>query len=500
MTQAQRLAVHFCFALAFALRLWHLDFGLPLQLHPDENVKVAVMQRLLAGQAPGYFLHPGLMVNLSALAALPFNLFLSLGSTDLQVIGRLASALVGGLTVYPLALLVLRMGLTPLAAVIAAFILTVSPSHVTLSRYLKEDVYLVAGVLISLLATLSLMERPDCRRRAVLAGAAAGLAFASKFVGALMLLPVVYLVVRHGAQRRFLLVLLAGLGFAGTFVLLSPQVLLFTRAYADVQRELNVTVIQPASALKLHIWQWPDWGTYYFRTAVVSALTLPITLTAVIGLARSLRRNQRTSAILLVAIMAGLWYLLIELGSAKRGIARARYALPVAILLTPFAATAIADLFANRRRPLAILAMLILLVPTVTSFRQSYAMHTDTRELAARHIAQNPPANRQGGILSNLFSQTVVGANEPILIGLTQEPAKLREAVGPLDLIVLDSLYIDRLEEFPRLATCELESLRLLREEFPHVTLFEAPAAHRHHFHQATVEVRRRNPPAVPND
>ena len=55
-------------ALAFALRLWNLRFGLPDWYHPDEPRKAGIVLRMARGDPdPGYFYHPSFMLYASAL-------------------------------------------------------------------------------------------------------------------------------------------------------------------------------------------------------------------------------------------------------------------------------------------------------------------------------------------------------------------------------------------------------------------------------------------------
>jgi 4-amino-4-deoxy-L-arabinose transferase-like glycosyltransferase len=438
------------------------------------------------------------MVNLVAAVAFPFSLLFPFAATDLPLIGRATAAVVGALSIYPMAFIVLRLGWSTRAAVlIAPFLLAVAPMHVSLSRHLKEDVFLTAGILISLLATFPLLDRPDCRRRVMVAGAGAAVACAAKFVGALMLLPILFLILSSKSVRKLALTAIAVGSFAAAFIILSPQVLLVARALADINDEVQRTVLSQ-STLTLHFWQWPDWGTYFFRTAVVSGLTLTIAATGLLGLGRALPKDRRTSAIMLLAVVLCLWYILIELSSAKRSSNRSRYALPVVLLLIPFAAPILSDFLARRRYWLTGFLIAALLTPTVRTIRQTAAMHTDTRERAAAHLAANPPALGVVGILSDFFVPPSVLPGDYRLIELHGEPSSILSGVDGLDTIVIDSILAERLDNFPHLSPHERSNLLLLRESFPQATLIDVPPHLRHSIHQPTFEIRTRQLPVPP--
>jgi 4-amino-4-deoxy-L-arabinose transferase-like glycosyltransferase len=181
--------------LAAVLRLWSIDFGVPMVTHPDEVPIVYYAEKMVdeGHLNPHWFRYPALLIYLQALVIQTVNIadtVLGL-STDAvtsayYVGGRLIVAAFGIGTVALVGLLGRRMvpGHNGLAGIIAAAMVAVSFVHVKDSHYLKPDVPLAFFVALSLWFTLDALQHGKWRSW-LFAAAAVGLAAAFKYNGAL---------------------------------------------------------------------------------------------------------------------------------------------------------------------------------------------------------------------------------------------------------------------------------------------------------------------------
>lgn len=186
--------------LAALLRFWGLDFGLPHTLaRPDETEIVTRSLRFLAWDLnPRFFHYPSLFfyvlgavfavwAGVLALLGQPLTETLAAASLDLSpylLLGRAVSALAGITTVAALFALGRLLG-GPRVGLAAALLLAVAPLHVRDSHFATTDVLLTLFVTLSVLFVLH-SYRTGRRRDYALAGAFAGLAMGTKYVGLLM--------------------------------------------------------------------------------------------------------------------------------------------------------------------------------------------------------------------------------------------------------------------------------------------------------------------------
>ncbi|MBV9850898.1 MAG: glycosyltransferase family 39 protein, partial [Armatimonadetes bacterium] len=196
--------------LALALRLWGLGWGLPsathyFSYHPDESMVLihAMNMNLLRGDLLPHFYNYGslqlYLVNFANTLAFLFGSG-SLTITDfttqypqwaqLYLVGRGLTVAMGVGTVWATYALGARLW-GRRAGVLAAVVLAVMPLHVQHSHWLTVDVPATFWGTLSLhwAARLATGD-PRPLRAAVLAGVFAGLAAATKYNLALMLLPV----------------------------------------------------------------------------------------------------------------------------------------------------------------------------------------------------------------------------------------------------------------------------------------------------------------------
>ncbi len=182
--------------LAITLRLWSIDFGLPMVTHPDESPILTPAERMVSeGHLnPEWFRYPGLIIYLQAAVILLVNGIDSIvGLSNEHLVswyfigGRLVVALFGVATVLLVGLLGRR--LVPkygaMVGILASLSLAVSQLHVHESLYLNPNAPTAFFAALALWFSLDAVEDRSHRSWA-LAGVAVGLTAASKYNGALV--------------------------------------------------------------------------------------------------------------------------------------------------------------------------------------------------------------------------------------------------------------------------------------------------------------------------
>ena len=181
------------FILALGLRLWGIDFGLGLNYHNDEGVKIKEIISFVSGNTltdMRSFRHPVFMRRYAAavISAVQVVTSSKLDYSQIHLISRISIALLGALTVIPLYFLG-KMLISRNAGLLSALILAVVPTHVVHSHYLKEDIPLTFWLTLFLLAAMHVM-RSGNKKYYVFAGLMGGLALSTKYTAvALVPLP-----------------------------------------------------------------------------------------------------------------------------------------------------------------------------------------------------------------------------------------------------------------------------------------------------------------------
>lgn len=234
---------------AALLRFWGLGSGIPFGLVADESelMERAVRMMKTGDFDPHFFDSPGLYIHLQLVVACMRFLAgatvgewqsLSQASTaDFYLWGRAVTALLGTATVLLLYQAGMRWG-TRYAA-LAAGLLAVMPMHVRESHYVLTDVPVTFFATLTLVLSLRAHESPRVQAFA-LAGAAAGLAAATKYPGALaILLPLTAVWMTPGAKPSRIAGAIAACGAALiAFLIAAPYTVLdlpgFLNGYAGL--------------------------------------------------------------------------------------------------------------------------------------------------------------------------------------------------------------------------------------------------------------------------
>ena len=264
-------------AVALALRLIGLRYGLPAVYNPDE---AAIMARALAFAKgdlnPHNFLYPTLYFyvlfaweGLTALAAVAVRAVDSFGAfqreffvdpTRVYVAGRLLTALLGTATVAATFALARRMA-GPIAGLTAAVAVAVSPLHVRDSHYVKHDVPVTLLIVLAYLAYEKLWRVFPGRTgsfetvrtsEVMWAAVVTGLAFSTHYYAIFLAIPLAWSAARRAASpgdamRR---VALAAIVSATVFFVCSPFILVEPgTALRDIQANRQIVVDRAIGSL-----------------------------------------------------------------------------------------------------------------------------------------------------------------------------------------------------------------------------------------------------------
>lgn len=381
MTGTTRATAFAIVLMAAGLRLWGLDFGLPMaEARPDEiTVAFQAMKFGTGDLNPHSFNYPSLFkyavfvlfggwyVVGKALGIFAgqedfLRAFFS-GASEFRLLMRLLSATMGTLGV---ALLLRAPGRQLGAALLAVCFLHVRDSHFGVT-----DITMVTLATAAVLAALHLEARPGWKA-AVLAGALAGLATSTKYNAAVLGLPL--LLAAWPGGLRLLAVALAAMGlafFAGT-----PFALLDARTFVkDVLYEFS----------HLDRGQYVDVGGGWVHHATASlryGMGLPLLGVGLLGVGVALLRDGRRGWILYAFPV--VYYLLIGRGET----AFFRYALPV----VPFLCIAAGSLL-DRLGRMRLAGLLALAAPTLYASLQADRLFAagDTREAMGAWIEAEVP-------------------------------------------------------------------------------------------------------------
>jgi hypothetical protein len=350
----------------FALRVWHIDYGLPFVYSIDEGSHFTsrAVEMFWQDLDPGYYQNPagftylvylllrGLYGPLGFIFDLPYGNVTEQFDKDPTEIWIAARTLAAGLCMGGVAasywagrrLWGVREGLVAAAVLAFAFL------PVAYSRVAVTDVGALIGMALALIWAVRVYEEGQLRHYA-LAGAAAGLAVAFKYTAGLALLPLLIAALTRLPGDRLRagggLVLGAALA-AAVFVALNPYVLgSLDDWWRDLREQAEVAADQPKPGQE-------SGGVSYYLDSLTWGLGWAAAFAALAGVAIELRRNA-VRAVLLAAVPVALFvYLTTQSRYFGRWLLPAYPALALlaAVGLTRLA-DALAAAIAGRRRRVA---------------------------------------------------------------------------------------------------------------------------------------------------
>jgi hypothetical protein len=477
------LALIAILALAAALRLIGLRYGLPAVYNPDE---VAIMSRALAFAKgdlnPHNFLYPTfyfyvlfawlgasfviswLTGAVASVAAFQTQFFTD--PTPIYVAGRLLGATCGTLTVALAYVLGTKItdrradghsrgharhvmasrddkesvftktdslpSRPQITGLIAALSLAVAPGHVRDSHYVKHDVPVTLAIVIAQLAMLRLLQRdaPQRPMRFVLAGAACGVAcsthYYAVFLAFPLLLAIVFATRAEGWRAMVTRAAQAGAAAAIVFFALSPFLLVEPgTAWRDILANRQIVVDRAVTAR--HV-LFGNLGVY-LRMLWDEAISWPVCVAALIGAALMLRaRDGRATALVLLAF--ALPFLLF----ISNTVAASRYLNPILPTCACFAAFAITRIPALAPRApragIGALAVAMSLPGLLLSLRlDTFFRQPDTRTLAQQFIERTVPPGAT--ILVQPYSVPLTQSRESLLEALQAHLGNLHKTPPP---------------------------------------------------------------------
>jgi 4-amino-4-deoxy-L-arabinose transferase-like glycosyltransferase len=278
---------------AALLRFWALSQGIAFNLGVDEpEVMERAVRMMKTGDLnPHFFDYPTLYMYVQAMVAVVRFLFGAMAgkfaslaqaqTQDFYLWGRAVTAILGTATVW----IVYRIGMrwSGRTALLGAALLAVMPMHVRESHYVLTDVPATFLVMLTCLLSLRAHERATLGAFA-LAGAAAGLAGATKYNGALAVLMPLLACAMTPALRpsRRVAALSTIAGMLAAFLIAAPY------TFLDLPAFLNQFARLSSQYKAKPITSEPIWIIYlkYLRIALDWPGSILVLLGMIAGLAR----------------------------------------------------------------------------------------------------------------------------------------------------------------------------------------------------------------------
>jgi 4-amino-4-deoxy-L-arabinose transferase-like glycosyltransferase len=386
------------------LRLWALGQGVPYMLGVDEpEVMERAVRMIKTGDFnPHFFDYPSLYLYVQAavgvlrfLAGALRGEWASLAqanTADFYLWGRAVTAGLGTATVWLLYMGGLRWGAR--TALLGAALLAVMPLHVRESHFVLTDVPVTFFVTLSFVLSLRAHERSTIGSF-VLAGAAVGLAAATKYNGGLALvMPLIACWMTPSVRPGRLISSLAIVGACiGVFLLGAPYTFLdlptFLNQFARLASDYRSAPAGETSAFVTYLkhlwnaWQWPA------SLLVIGGLVL--------GIVRAIKGPGRVKwTLVLVFPLLYFWFI------SRQNIVFGRYLLPIVPFLSLLGAAAVVSGVSQLRRYeiprqarsalIVTLVLLALAPPSYTSVRfNTSAARTWTTKQAYDWIMREVP-------------------------------------------------------------------------------------------------------------
>jgi hypothetical protein len=400
--KTSRPGLYLILLFATALRLWHVNFGLPSLNDPDEPLFLMKALDMLRGGTlnPEWFGHPATTL-FYALAAL-FGAIASVGiavgvwaspndfaaavfaNPGLLILpGRLLMVVSGVVCVY-LTYCIGRRAANTQVGLMAAALLAVSPLHVELSQIIRTDVPATAFMLLSTFFAVRVAQGGGMRD-IIWSGIAFGLACATKWPAALVIVGVECAIIFRAGPilQRLRQLFIAPMVGIITLILISPYLIL---DYEIVLRDLG------GEARPFHLGAtgagWANNLLWYIAHPLFGFLGVAGLVLATIGLAASIVQSRKTASALFAPPVIFL------LAISVQSLIWERWAVP----LLPYAALATAFGIAwiagrapiSLGRPLAIMVTgILVIVIGGNSITRSGERAVDTRQVASAWVRAN---------------------------------------------------------------------------------------------------------------
>ena len=466
--------------LAFWIRFYGLDFGLPGFFHPDEGRKMKIARNMVVtgNLDPDYFRHPTFLLYATAFMSWLVKIF-SGHIPDLPTVaymGRSVSAGLGALSV-PLLFLIGKRLFGNLTGVLSAALLAVAPLHVVCSRYIKEDSSLVFFTLLSFYFMLRALDDKGRFRFIVLTALTAGFSASSKYSG---MLNIVFAFVPIFDQflslicskyswasilnrfrfnkdlpptnlaqlvlKGFILLVV----FVAGFVLVSPYTIFNNAKFVQdfmgekVHMERGHTV-----AITALSYYW----TYHFHFSVVPAFRGIVAYLAIFAVGFLFARSKPKDLLVIATIF--LFYLPSEWVNAKPQPQPERYILPCIPFLCLALAALVVILKDNLKSGKSIffvtVSLALLIQPLRYTLAHAKSITVDTRVQAGEWLSKNISPHSKVIIDWKFYAPPLVDTKYKVLELKDKAGNKLLRSFSPdslknsgYDYLVISSLFYGR--------------------------------------------------------
>ena len=376
---------------AAVLRFLALGSGIPHAIGVDEPqiVNRAIIMMRTGDFNPHFFDYPTLYIYVQLMVATlrfmsgamsgEWGSLAQVSTADFFLWGRAVTAALGTLTVLLVHRIGARWGTRP--ALLAAGLMAVMPLHVRESHYVLTDVPLTFFVTLTFLLSLRVHEQP--RGQLIgFAGAAAGLAAATKYPGAVaILLPLVAISMTPSIRPSRASATIVTIGSAAVaFLVAAPYTLLDLPGFLNGYARLAAVYV-PASPE-------PGWITYLKH--VRNGIQWPAFLLMLGGAVFAVVRAFRGPGHVRWALVVGFPIVYFALISRQSGLLYGRYMLPVLPFACILAATAVVSGVSLLRRfaiPRTLRTLLIVGLTVATLLPALISSIRFTRMIAKRSTA-----------------------------------------------------------------------------------------------------------------
>jgi hypothetical protein len=448
MTPRLRLALGLILAVALALRLWGIRYGLPwlFYFHDEPQVVLRALRFGTGDLDPHFFIWPGTL--LIVLAFVSFAGLFLVGRaagwwsgkegfaaayfrdpSAFYLLPRLQSVVFGAWTVW-LAFALGRAADSAPVGVAAALGLAVNAMAAHYAHLAHPVTAMTAFTTLGLLAAVRLAHE-DRPRHLILGAVAAGFGITAQYHAGLLAAPLgVALLYRIAEARpaergRWMLRALGAAALALLIVLaVSPFIVLDWKTFRADLAWITVKTGGAAGHRGL-----AEGLTAFARECLRPALGVPLLIAAGLGAALALVRRRRADLVLLAFCAA---YALL---AARASILNDRYAIPLIVPALIFAASGVAWLLERVRVPAAraawapAAAVAVLVAPLALALVETDVTMTrgDTRIESLRWFESHVPTGARVAIDMQRFWNS---ASPPLAEDSTRLAARLAEAEG----------------------------------------------------------------------
>ena len=422
-------ALFLILALGFALRIVGIHFGLPHLYHADEPI---VVNHALAYGAwdfnPHFFKIPPLVSYLlftiyggyyllgyltgSFRNVQDFEQLFYSDPSSFYLLARIVfGACLGTAAVYLLYRLIVKHFSRP-HALLSAFFLAICFLHVRDSHYIYADIPLAAVILIAFCFLLRIAEDKASFKIHFWTGVMIGLAAATKYNGAALAFPYLYITCIE-SERKYILrnALTAFLGAVLAYLILNPFTLLdFPFFLKDIRAQAKA--------------QGGTGWLHHLNYSLIGAVGLPMLIASGLGIVRLLRKFDAKKSALAFFLIA-YYFILVFWGQPYD-----RYVLPMLPFMLFFASDFVLTI-PQRLLQVTLIVLLSVFPLTASILFDKIMLVKDTRTLAKEWVESHIPAGAKLALDGDFYMPRLSFSRSQLAKkwnDVTQNPGAVSEA------------------------------------------------------------------------